>query len=370
MSNTVKFQQAALFVLVCLTALEAQWQPLPPEDISLTGLAPAVRADTSRKPDGRIVDPDTLAGQVDIAYEGYYRFIPHVWLDSGNEQRNESFYLELHQGDQKILPQDPNVGPYKIILDDTLLYPDENVYIDRDAGLFYLKPGIHDIWMNHYIKVANEYPQFINYYPDGRGMHNAESVFIWQILAIRPEPRVDAAVSIVCTTPEYCFGDPDKTKLVPGDTMIVQVNLMNLMTDGYRNAFPFARLELAIPADLSIFDFSVPPLDGYTAGDKSITWEINQFSDANLQDLTISFKTVSTALNITNPELEFTAEFYVPNDRDIMNNSAQKTVALVEKEPCPTDCYIQLSSDDTDKTVSAGDSITYELIFGNIGLSF
>ena len=67
-----KIQIALLCVLGFITVGQAQWQPLPPEDMSLSSIYPAVRADTSRKADGKVVDTDTLAGTVNIRFEGYY----------------------------------------------------------------------------------------------------------------------------------------------------------------------------------------------------------------------------------------------------------------------------------------------------------
>jgi len=362
-----KLRIVLLLSLGCFAAAYAQWQPLPPEDISLTGLSPAVRADTSIKVDGKIVDQDTLAGHVTILFEGYYRFIPHIWIDSGNEQRNESFYLELRQGADVSLPLDPNAGPYKIVADDTVLYAQKNLFVDRDAGLFYLKPGVHEIWMLHYVRVADQYPQFINHYPDGSGISGAESLYIWDLLAIYPEPRVDAALAMQNLLPDYCFADPGQNVLVPGDTTTVRLTMSNLTTDGYRNAFPSGELKLALPPNFTPFDFSLAPQPDYVNRTDSLVWTIDQFSDSTVQEFTVSFKARLSPYAAVATDFEFSSQFFVANDLDSSNNVASDVLHSVNASPCSTDCFIQLYSDDADRVVNAEDSVRYVLIYGNSG---
>jgi uncharacterized repeat protein (TIGR01451 family) len=362
-----KIRVVFLFIVVCAAAVHAQWQPLPLEDLSMTGLSPAVRADTSVKADGRIVDTDTLVAHVNIPFEGYYRLIPNLWVDSGNHQRNESFYIELKLGEEISLPLDTNAGPYKVVADDTVLYTDNDIYMERDAGLFYLKAGIHEIWMKHYILISEKYPQFINYYPDGRGINGAESLYIWDYMLIYPEPRVDAALSIQHITSQYCFAGANQNVLVPGDTMTVQLRMDNLTTDGYRNAFQSGQLNVAMPPGFSFFDFSLPPLPAFVNRTDSLKWSIDQFSDSTVHDVTISFKAVLSPFAAAPAAFPFTGDFIVTNDLDESNNAASAIVESAVASPCLTDCYIQLYSDDVDRVVNAEDPVRYILIYGNAG---
>ncbi|MDZ7725058.1 MAG: hypothetical protein U5R06_20145 [candidate division KSB1 bacterium] len=93
-----------------------------------------------------------------------------IWYDSGDEQKNESFYLTVRsQSGDMLTPQDANAGPYKVVADIPGLPQDpwegpvdsSVTVLWRDAGRFYLPEGEHFIYMNHYARIVTEYPQFL-----------------------------------------------------------------------------------------------------------------------------------------------------------------------------------------------------------------
>ena len=97
------------------------------------------------------------AGQTIITHEGYYQVKATVWYNSGDYQKNESFYLTLNNNGRTVLPENPNAGIYKVVVDN----PGAPHVIERNAGVFYLRPGQVNIAVQHYFLISNLYPQFI-----------------------------------------------------------------------------------------------------------------------------------------------------------------------------------------------------------------
>lgn len=98
------------------------------------------------------------AGQTTIQRAGFYRVSAVVWYNSGDLQKNESFFILLHdEAGGVIYPQDANAGNYKVVQDE----PGDVHVSERDAGTFYLTPGNITISLHHYYSIASQYPQFI-----------------------------------------------------------------------------------------------------------------------------------------------------------------------------------------------------------------
>lgn len=98
------------------------------------------------------------AGQATIAVAGYYRITASVWYNSGDAQKNESFFLQLKNSANSIVhPIDPNAGVDKVVPDD----PGAPHVKDRDAGTFYLTAGDVTISLHHYYTISALYPYFI-----------------------------------------------------------------------------------------------------------------------------------------------------------------------------------------------------------------
>ena len=98
------------------------------------------------------------AGEGVILQEGYYRVSATVWYNSGDVQKNESFFITIKDNLQnEIYPEDSNAGLFKVVPDD----PGEAHLSERNAGLFYLQPGDVTFVLHHYYTISEEYPQFI-----------------------------------------------------------------------------------------------------------------------------------------------------------------------------------------------------------------
>lgn len=107
---------------------------------------------------------DLNAATFEITTAGTYKVLTEVWYNSGDDQLNESFYLEIRDsaGDIK-LPTDPNAGFHKVVPDD----PGAPHTATRESGTFKLSAGTFSLDVYHYAKIANFYPQFINGSIDG-----------------------------------------------------------------------------------------------------------------------------------------------------------------------------------------------------------
>ncbi|MBC8184735.1 PEGA domain-containing protein [candidate division KSB1 bacterium] len=114
---------------------------------------------------------ETNAGQAEVVQGGWYDVSANVWYDSGDSQENESFFIVLKDNNgNNYYPQDGNAGLYKVVPDD----PGAPHVTERNAGLFYLNPGLVTVELHHYATISQDYPQFIN---DG-DFTGAESVHV------------------------------------------------------------------------------------------------------------------------------------------------------------------------------------------------
>ncbi|HEX9654565.1 MAG TPA: PEGA domain-containing protein [bacterium] len=108
------------------------------------------------------------AATFDVQTAGRYRLLAEVWYNSGDEQRNESFYLQIRDGSGSVkLPKNANAGNNKVVEDD----PGDPHTVSQESGEFKLAVGTHAIDLYHYARISAQYPQFLNGPIDG-----AESV--------------------------------------------------------------------------------------------------------------------------------------------------------------------------------------------------
>jgi len=98
-------------------------------------------------------------GAINVDVPGHYRIFAHTFYNSGDEQLNESYYIDIsNNSGGEILPQDSNAGVYKVVPDE----PGTPHTSSKDSGTFKLFEGINSINIYHYAKIAHIYPQFIN----------------------------------------------------------------------------------------------------------------------------------------------------------------------------------------------------------------
>jgi len=98
------------------------------------------------------------AAEVDIVVPGYYRVIAAAWYNSGDDQKNESFFLTINDDlGMPHYPTDANAGIYKVVADD----PGAPHVAERNAGIFRLSAGKNFVNLHHYYIIADQYPQFV-----------------------------------------------------------------------------------------------------------------------------------------------------------------------------------------------------------------
>ncbi|HOC25263.1 MAG TPA: hypothetical protein PKJ13_08130, partial [bacterium] len=99
-----------------------------------------------------------LVGQIGVPLAGTYQITAKVWLNSGDLQRNESFFLNLvNSTGATVTPLNPNAGVEKVVPD----VPGPAVYLWQNCGDFFLTPGSYDVWMHHYANISGQYPEFL-----------------------------------------------------------------------------------------------------------------------------------------------------------------------------------------------------------------
>ncbi len=102
---------------------------------------------------------ETNVGQAEVVQEGWYDVSANVWYDSGDSQKNESFFIVLKDDNGNFYyPQDSNAGLFKVVPDD----PGTPHVKERNTGLFYLNPGMVTVELHHYATISQDYPEFIN----------------------------------------------------------------------------------------------------------------------------------------------------------------------------------------------------------------
>lgn len=104
------------------------------------------------------------AASFQVQTGGRYRVMAEVWYNSGDNQRNESYYLQLRDGSGNVkLPKNPNAGVNKVVEDDA----GDPHTVSQESGDFKLAAGTHSIDLYHYAKTSAQYPQFLNGPIDG-----------------------------------------------------------------------------------------------------------------------------------------------------------------------------------------------------------
>lgn len=117
------------------------------------------------------------AAVMTVKVAGKYRVQAKANFDSGDDQKNESFFILLRDSAGDLLwPSDPNAGPYKVVLDE----PGAAHIAWTEAGLFDLPAGKCTFEIHHFGTISPQYPELVI----GGPIKEAESV---EILGFRIE---------------------------------------------------------------------------------------------------------------------------------------------------------------------------------------
>lgn len=185
--------------------------------------------------------------EIPIRSAGYYRIYAKVNYNSGDQQKNESFFLTAQGASGKLLvPDDANAGAYKVVPD----APGPARIIWRDAGYYPIPAGNLTLTMHHYFRVASTYPQFMS-----GSFSDHESVGI-DSLRIVYAPSVDGVVSLVLLPPrKEKFKNAYFGVVYPGELFAGTIRVANRLADSLRSA----RLELMLPDSCALYQTMPQP---------------------------------------------------------------------------------------------------------------
>ena len=168
-------------------------------------------------------DKEIDAAVIRIIAPGFYRIFAGVQYSE--DQGNESFYLQIRTPDNNFIPQlEPNAGTEKVIADTS--FREENLI--RNAGKFYLTPGVYIIHLKHYYFLQDQYPQFLNPPNIPIAGDSPESVHFFKFQFQYEgdlQPDFDLAI--------YKSSDRDST--FPGERLQFSLTISNLGPDTAEN---------------------------------------------------------------------------------------------------------------------------------------
>lgn len=306
-------------------------------------------------------DPNRLHTDVtttDVSEAGYYRIIIKILYNSGDEQTNETFFMDVKHPDGTVVsPADSNAGPHKIVFDD----PGPRHTAFRDAGLFYFKEGVNTLQMHHIASIMDEYPHLLN-----GPLGPSESVKVTDSLKIiselAPGRKVDLGVSLTSETGSTALINGDSVSAVnPGGNIDYTLTLFNNSPD----TADYVSLSNLLPADFNLETISLSPTR--TSGD-FLVWEfpiIEPFSTVQI----LYSGTADTGIAKEDSLLLNWAELSSPEDSTAFNNIAEDTVLVKFPAEIVTknvDLGISLDSK-TDSTIFVnGDSISVVMPGGDV----
>ena len=149
---------------------------------------------------------------LNILAAGDYEVRTDVYLNSVDEQKNESIYLTFSQGGDEYTPTDPNAGSWFVVEDKEGV----KLNVDAYAGTFALPEGAVTLNLYHYATIWDDYEEFFN----GGNKHGPESV---TVLKVTLTPKQIP----VCTMEIEKTGTPEVN---PGGTINYTITFKNTGT--------------------------------------------------------------------------------------------------------------------------------------------
>ncbi|MDQ7051523.1 MAG: hypothetical protein Q9P14_00955 [candidate division KSB1 bacterium] len=249
---------------------------------------------------------DTLA-VIDIAVAGHYRIRVQTWYNSGDEQLNESFFLRVIGPDgQTEWPTDPNAGPHKVVAD--IPGPPQTRW--RDAGRFYLKRGRNAIVAQHYITIANSFPQYWH-----EPVNMPESVFL-KSLVLTFDPTIDGAVALTGRAPRKQWINGDSVGVfLEGETYSLQVQVINTKRDSLRQSL----LKLSYPSILQYLEAAdLAPSDSGGI----LVWRLPTLGPFDSLGIRVQFQVADSLPSGITP-IDHLARLQAPGDVEPRNDMAE-----------------------------------------------
>ncbi len=249
---------------------------------------------------------DTLA-VIDIEVAGHYRIRVQTWYNSGDGQLNESYFLRVIGPDgQTEWPTDPNAGRYKVVAD----IPGPPQMRWRDAGRFYLKRGRNALIAQHYITIADSFPQYWR-----EPVNMPESVFL-QSLALTFDPTIDGAVALTGRVPRKQWINGDSVGVfLEGERYSLQVQVINTQRDSLRQAL----LKLSYPSIVHYLEAAdLVPSDSGGA----LFWRLPSLGPFDTLGIRVQFQ-MADSLPAGITPIDHLARLAAPGDVDPQNDLAK-----------------------------------------------
>jgi uncharacterized repeat protein (TIGR01451 family) len=274
-----------------------------------------------------------IAACVNIQNPGFYRVSAKIaYSDSSKGQNNESFYLQVCNEDSTICtnPCDANAGPYKVVEDMSA----KGDTLTRDAGVFYFNAGHNIIMLNHYVLIADDFPEFVNDQIKG-----PESVHLLQLILEFYELALSQSAS--------------ENTVQPGDVYSYSLNIENL---GSATAYDL-NLWDAIPGSLiTPIKFTLVPPDSVTPD--TLFWRFDSLTSGEKVNIEFDVKVVESL----NDSLEIVNVSQLTTGCDTIYAS---TTVMVS--PAPRNYDLKLTKTVSPDTVFQVDEFVYNLKIENLG---
>ncbi|MCB9504374.1 MAG: DUF11 domain-containing protein, partial [Deferribacteres bacterium] len=276
----------------------------------------------------------------DFPEEGYFHVQAYILYNSENRQQNESLYLLVKNSTIRY-PQNPNAqsqtdsAAYFVVPDDPTAHFDE--FRIRNAGTFYFEKGHNVIQFNHYKKIVEQFPQFVNYYPghdslspgvnSGKllgGIRSGESVDCYMIALIPVNCSQDLQLQ---TEPRFSTNCLDSTGTLQMNFHINELTQQQFTTESIDS------LVFKISSDSTVsFTGESPGWQSHIETKDQTVWTFvwhPQSNDVPLTELAEMLQLKVDMANFKAPvEAQITSQLFLKQDINPDNQYIKNTVPL------------------------------------------
>ena len=276
-------------------------------------------------------------GYFTVPQTGYYRVQAFTRYNSGDHQRNETYYLEFeNQAGDPVQPLDANAGPHKIVRD----APGVLGTIWRDTGLFFFRRGGHTSIMRHMVTLEDIYPEF----KDGDYV-GKESVHILELKLVPAD--FDLAVSATPGNMVHAVA-PDTVAI--GSPVHFEISVKN---QGPEPAWA-PRIQATLPKLATLESASVQP---HSIRGDTLFWQLTSLLPGDSANIELH---LSTPTQLPHAPFSFTLEAATAArcETRLSNNTDAATIFGINPPPSPDLTAGLTASVDS---VDAGEAFTYEL---------
>ncbi|MCH8954711.1 DUF11 domain-containing protein [candidate division KSB1 bacterium] len=286
-----------------------------------------------------IMGESNPAACVTVTEAGHYRIYATVLQSLG--QFNESYFLTVcDEGGSNCTPAcDPNAGPYKIILDDTL---DSAGIVKSNAGVYFLNSGENIILLNHLSLVDHLFPDLVR----GDSIGSAESVHLKELIIEEVDDTFDLGLT----------QSASQGSVRPDSTYSYNLNIVNNGSATVHNI----NLWNALPAFVTPEQFILNAPDRVTAD--SLFWHFDSLQTAQAIDIEFTVRFSQTP-PVTPFDLVNLSRLTASCDTTLSNNFAATTVIGLP----PIEYDLELTKSASKDSAQVGESFFYKLKIVNNG---